>query len=142
MTALNSMSTRTAFGMAVVLMFFGIKQWVFTLSAIAVIDDAYMSILHTTLAYMFFILTAQVLKDVIARHSAEKRQQRTPRRLIMLRLPDQQKKRLVRHILGNLLRPQHPVGKSVHSIAVSLIELTESRLVAARGGGQQFLICE
>jgi hypothetical protein len=40
------------------------------------------------------------------------------------------------------LRPQHPVGESVYAIAVSLIELAESRLVAARGGRQQFLICE
>ena len=62
--------------------------------------------------------------------------------LITLRFPDQQEKRLVGHILGRLLRPQHPVGKPVHAIAVTLIELTESRLVAARGLGQQFLICE
>jgi hypothetical protein len=61
MTALDGMSTRAAFGMAVVLMFVGIKQWVFTLSAIALIDDAYLSKVHTTLAYLFFILTAQSL---------------------------------------------------------------------------------
>src|SRR5262245_40817210 len=43
MTTLGAMSTPAAFGMAVVLMFVAIKQWVFTLSAIAVIDDAYLS---------------------------------------------------------------------------------------------------
>jgi len=61
MTALSDVSTPAAFGMAVVLMSVGIKQWVFTLSAIAVIDDAYLSKLDTTLAYLFFILTAQSL---------------------------------------------------------------------------------
>jgi hypothetical protein len=61
MTALGDVSALTAFGMAVVLMSVGIKQWVFTLSAIAVIDDAYLSKLETTLAYLFFILTAQSL---------------------------------------------------------------------------------
>lgn len=59
MTVLGSVSTPAAFGMAVVLMFVGLKQWVFTLSAIAIIDDAYLSRLHTFLAYLFFILTAQ-----------------------------------------------------------------------------------
>lgn len=61
MTALSGMSTPAAFGMAVILMFVGIKQWVFTLSAIAVIDDAYLSNLNTILAYGFFIVTAQSL---------------------------------------------------------------------------------
>jgi hypothetical protein len=61
MTALGAMSTPAAFGMAVALMFVGLKQWVFTLSAIAVIDDAYLSKLETMLAYLFFILTAQSL---------------------------------------------------------------------------------
>jgi Sap, sulfolipid-1-addressing protein len=61
MTLLGAMSTPAAFGMAVVLMFVGLKQWVFTLSAIAVIDDAYLSKLATMLAYLFFILGAQAL---------------------------------------------------------------------------------
>jgi hypothetical protein len=61
MTLLGSMSTPAAFGMAVALMFVGLKQWVFTLSAIAVIDDAYLSKLHTMLAYGFFIVAAQTL---------------------------------------------------------------------------------
>src|SRR5689334_4404323 len=61
MTALGAMSARAAFGMAVALMFVGLKQWVFTLSAIAVIDDAYLSKLETLLAYLFFILAAQAL---------------------------------------------------------------------------------
>jgi len=61
MTLLGAMSTPAAFGMAVVLMFVGLKQWVFTLSAIAVIDDAYLSKLATMLAYLFFILGAQSL---------------------------------------------------------------------------------
>jgi hypothetical protein len=61
MTALGAMSAPAAFGMAVALMFVGLKQWVFTLSAIAVIDDAYLSKLETLLAYLFFILAAQAL---------------------------------------------------------------------------------
>jgi hypothetical protein len=61
MTALGAVSTPAAFGMAVVLMFVGLKQWVFTLSAIAIIDDAYLSRLETLLAYLFFIVTAQFL---------------------------------------------------------------------------------
>jgi hypothetical protein len=61
MTALGAMSTPAAYGMAVALMFVGLKQWVFTLSAIAVIDDAYMSRLETMLAYLFFIVAAQSL---------------------------------------------------------------------------------
>jgi hypothetical protein len=61
MTALGAMSTPAAFGMAVALMFVGLKQWVFTLSAIAIIDEAYLSKLETILAYLFFILTAQSL---------------------------------------------------------------------------------
>jgi Protein of unknown function (DUF2910). len=61
MTALGAMSTPAAFGMAVALMFVGLKQWVFTLSAIAIIDEAYLSKLETILAYLFFILTAQLL---------------------------------------------------------------------------------
>jgi hypothetical protein len=61
MTVLGAMSTPAAFGMAVVLMFVAIKQWVFTLSAIAVIDDAYLSKLETILAYLFFIVMAQLL---------------------------------------------------------------------------------
>jgi hypothetical protein len=61
MTALSDVSAPAAFGMAVVLMAVGIKQWVFTLSAIAVIDDAYLSRLETTLAYIFFIPCAQSL---------------------------------------------------------------------------------
>jgi hypothetical protein len=61
MTALSDISTPAAFGMAVVLMLVAIKQWVFTLSAIAIIDDADLSKLHTTVAYLFFILTGQSL---------------------------------------------------------------------------------
>jgi hypothetical protein len=61
MTALGAISTPAAFGMAVVLMFVGLKQWVFTLSAIAIIDDAYLSKVETVLAYLFFIVMAQLL---------------------------------------------------------------------------------
>ena len=61
MTALGHVSTLTAFGMAVALTAVGIKQWVFTLSAIALIDDAYLSKLETTVAYVFFILAAQLV---------------------------------------------------------------------------------
>jgi hypothetical protein len=61
MTALGGVSALTAFGMAVAMMVVGTKQWVFTLSAIAVIDDAYLGKIGTILAYLFFILAAHSL---------------------------------------------------------------------------------
>jgi Sap, sulfolipid-1-addressing protein len=61
MTALGSMSALRAFGMATVLMAVGIKQWVFTLSAIALIDEAKVSKIGSVLAYLFFIVAAHSL---------------------------------------------------------------------------------
>ena len=40
MESLGRISAPVAFGMAVVMMFLAFKQWVFTLSAIAIIDEA------------------------------------------------------------------------------------------------------
>lgn len=50
-----------AFGMAVVMMSLGFKQWVFTLSAIAVIDEANLGKIASVLAYLLFIVAAQSL---------------------------------------------------------------------------------
>jgi len=59
--ALNRISAPAAFGMAVVMMFLGFKQWVFTLSAIAIIDEAKMGKIGSVLLYLLFIAAAQAL---------------------------------------------------------------------------------
>jgi Sap, sulfolipid-1-addressing protein len=61
MKALSGVSELTAFGMALLLMTVEIKQWVFTLSAIAVIDNAHLGLTGSILAYLFFIAAAQSL---------------------------------------------------------------------------------
>ena len=61
MAALSRISAPTAFGMAAVMMSLGFKQWVFTLSAIAVIDEAKMGIIGSLLIYLLFIAGAQSL---------------------------------------------------------------------------------
>ena len=61
MAALRRISAPKAFGMAAVMMFLGFKQWVFTLSAIAIIDEAKMSKIGTVLTYLLFIAGAQAL---------------------------------------------------------------------------------
>lgn len=61
MAALNRMSPLAAFGMAVVMMFLAFKQWVFTLSAIATIDEAKLGRIGSVLTYLAFIAAAQVL---------------------------------------------------------------------------------
>ncbi len=61
MAALNRISAPLAFGMAVVMMFLGFKQWVFTLSAIAAIDEAKMGRISNILIYLLFIAAAQAL---------------------------------------------------------------------------------
>ena len=58
---LSRVSTVMAFGMALLMMMAAIKQWVFTLSAIAIIDAAHLGMTGSVLAYLFFILTAQWL---------------------------------------------------------------------------------
>jgi len=59
--ALGKVSAPVAFGMAVVMMFLGFKQWVFTLSAIAVIDEANLGKIASVLSYILFIAAAQSL---------------------------------------------------------------------------------
>lgn len=61
MAALNRVSAPVAFGMAMAMMFLGFKQWVFTLSAIAIIDEAKMSKIGGLLTYLLFITAAQAL---------------------------------------------------------------------------------
>jgi hypothetical protein len=68
MAAVSRMSAPKAFGMAAVMMCLGFKQWVFTLSAIAVIDEAKMGKIGSMLTYLLFIATAQglMLASIIA----------------------------------------------------------------------------
>lgn len=61
MAALRQMSAPTAFGMAAVMMSLAFKQWVFSLSAIAVIDEARMGKIGSVLTYLLFIAAAQAL---------------------------------------------------------------------------------
>lgn len=61
LAALGRVSAPVAFGMAVVMMFLGFKQWVFTLSAIAIIDEANLGKIASVLAYVLFIAAAQSL---------------------------------------------------------------------------------
>jgi hypothetical protein len=61
MTALGAMSPLRAFGLAVGVMAVGLKHWVFTLSAIAAIDEGQVGRIGSVLAYLFFILGAQSL---------------------------------------------------------------------------------
>ena len=61
MAALSGLSALKAFSMGALLMALAIKQWVFTLSAIAVIEQAQLSQTGNVLAYLFFVLAAQSL---------------------------------------------------------------------------------
>lgn len=61
MATLSGLSTLRAFGMGALLMALAIKQWVFTLSAIAVIEEAQVSPAANVLAFLFFGLLAQSL---------------------------------------------------------------------------------
>ena len=61
MAALGRISAPTAFGMAAVMMSLGFKQWVFTLSAIAIIDEAKVGKIGSLLTYLLFIAGAQSL---------------------------------------------------------------------------------
>ena len=61
LTALGKVRALTAFGMGTLLMVIGMKQWVFTLSAIAVIDEAQLGLANSILAYVFFAFAAQSL---------------------------------------------------------------------------------
>ena len=59
MEILGGMSALKAFGMGALLMVLAIKQWVFTLSAIAVIEQGELSQAGNVLVYLFFVLAAQ-----------------------------------------------------------------------------------
>jgi|APFre7841882724_1041349.scaffolds.fasta_scaffold30139_2 hypothetical protein len=61
MATLSGLSALKAFGVGALLMAVSIKQWVFTLSAIAVIEQAQLSRAANMLTYLFFVLAAQSL---------------------------------------------------------------------------------
>jgi hypothetical protein len=61
MTALGGVSALTAFGMGAALLTIAIKQWVFTLSAIAIIDEAELNQVSNVLAYLLFVVAAHSL---------------------------------------------------------------------------------
>ena len=61
MTTLNGLSAVKAFGMGALLMLVAIKQWVFTLSALAIIDEAQVSQLAGVLLFLLFVIGAQLL---------------------------------------------------------------------------------
>jgi hypothetical protein len=61
METLGGLSAIQAFGVGALLMALSIKQWVFTLSAIAVIDQWELSRAGNVLTYLFFVLAAQSL---------------------------------------------------------------------------------
>jgi hypothetical protein len=61
MATLGSFSPLKAFGIGALLMGISIKQWVFTLAAIAVVDEATLGPARSTLAYLVFVLAAQSL---------------------------------------------------------------------------------
>jgi hypothetical protein len=68
METLSGLSAIQAYGMGTVLMVLSIKQWVFTLSAIAVIEQGELSRAGSALTYLFFVLAAQslVLAPILA----------------------------------------------------------------------------
>jgi putative Mn2+ efflux pump MntP len=61
MAVLGGLSALQAFGVGALLMALSIKQWVFTLSAIAVIEQGELSHAGNVLAYRLFMLAAQSL---------------------------------------------------------------------------------
>jgi hypothetical protein len=61
MAMLDGVSTLKAFGMGALLMAVAMKQWIFTLSAIAVIEEAQLTQAGSILAFLFFVLAAQSL---------------------------------------------------------------------------------
>jgi hypothetical protein len=61
MTAVNRVSAPAAFGMGVVMMAFGMKQWIFTLSALAVIERGQLGTKGSVFAYLVFVVAAQSL---------------------------------------------------------------------------------
>jgi len=61
MAALGGLSALKAFGMGALLMALAIKQWVFMLSAIAVIEQGELSLAGNVVTYLVFVLAAQSL---------------------------------------------------------------------------------
>ena len=61
MATLSGLPPLKAFGIGAFLMAISIKQWVFTLAAIAVVDEAKLSLKGSILAYLVFVLAAQSL---------------------------------------------------------------------------------
>jgi putative Mn2+ efflux pump MntP len=61
MAVLGGLSALQAFGVGALLMALEIKQWVFTLSAIAVIEEAQLSHTGSVLTYLLFVVAAQSL---------------------------------------------------------------------------------
>ena len=61
MAVLGGLSALQAFGVGALLMALSIKQWVFTLSAIAVIEQGELSHAGNVLAYLLFVVAAQSL---------------------------------------------------------------------------------
>lgn len=58
---LEYVSAPRAFGIAAVMMVVGLKPWVFTLSAIAIIDEGMAGRIGSVIAYLFFLLGAHSL---------------------------------------------------------------------------------
>lgn len=61
MATLGTASSLKAFGIGALMMMIAVKQWVFTLATIAVLDDAQMGPARSALAYLFFVLAAHAL---------------------------------------------------------------------------------
>jgi hypothetical protein len=61
MTLVRKVSAPAAFGMGLVLMVISMKQWIFTFSAIAAIEEAEVGAKRGVLAYLFFVIAAQWL---------------------------------------------------------------------------------
>jgi hypothetical protein len=58
---LSGLSSFKTLGIGALLMAISIKQWVFTLSAVAVVDEAKLGLTGSILAYLLFVLAAQSL---------------------------------------------------------------------------------
>jgi hypothetical protein len=61
MTLVRRISAPAAFGMGLVLMAISMKQWIFTLSAIATIEEAQLGVKRSVIAYLIFAIAAQWL---------------------------------------------------------------------------------
>jgi hypothetical protein len=68
MSTLGALSALKAFGIGALMMTIAVKQWVFTLSAIAVIDEVPLAKPGGVLAYLVFVVAAHslVLAPIVA----------------------------------------------------------------------------